>query len=282
MWSLEFVEVADDELITKKSSDRSDDTSSRDTADVVEKSPSQPLDIPSSSVSSRHTNLGAAEYSSSLDSDTGHMQCAVENWLSAEKLSCDDATPTCHAVDSDRHQQSIDDSAPAAASAGEMFVMDDEDESQTNSIPAAAARVSPASRTDMLSSIPTVSIDTPESGEFCFITKQDVSDSISTGVQHRKLRDGFHWQKQLVFRSKLTMHTAFERKDNKDPAAVTALAVSRYSSRTAFTDLRYFLLSYGRNGSSLLSHVSCHTCKPVFRTQLACWLWTYASAFTTS
>jgi len=42
------------------------------------------------------------------------------------------------------------------------------------------------------------------------------------------LREGFHWQKQLVFRSKLTMHTAFERKDNKDPAAITALGISRY------------------------------------------------------
>jgi len=39
---------------------------------------------------------------------------------------------------------------------------------------------------------------------------------------------GFRWQRQLVFRSKLTMHTAFERKDNKDPAAVTAVAISRY------------------------------------------------------
>lgn len=41
------------------------------------------------------------------------------------------------------------------------------------------------------------------------------------------LREGFRWQRQLVFRSKLTMHTAFERKDNKDPAAVTAIAVAK-------------------------------------------------------
>ena len=32
---------------------------------------------------------------------------------------------------------------------------------------------------------------------------------------------------QLVFRAKLTQHTAFERTDNTEPAAVTALAVSR-------------------------------------------------------
>ncbi|XP_070185825.1 WD repeat and FYVE domain-containing protein 3-like isoform X2 [Littorina saxatilis] len=41
------------------------------------------------------------------------------------------------------------------------------------------------------------------------------------------LREGFRWQRQLMFRSKLTMHTAFERKDNKEPAAVTAIAISR-------------------------------------------------------
>lgn len=43
------------------------------------------------------------------------------------------------------------------------------------------------------------------------------------------LRDGFKWQRQLVFRSKLTMHTAYDRKDNAEPASITALAVSRYS-----------------------------------------------------
>ncbi|XP_071644042.1 WD repeat and FYVE domain-containing protein 3 isoform X2 [Temnothorax longispinosus] len=41
------------------------------------------------------------------------------------------------------------------------------------------------------------------------------------------LRDGFKWQRQLVFRSKLTMHTAYDRKDNAEPASITALAVSR-------------------------------------------------------
>ncbi|KAL8607353.1 hypothetical protein ACOMHN_039503 [Nucella lapillus] len=41
------------------------------------------------------------------------------------------------------------------------------------------------------------------------------------------LREGFRWQRQLMFRSKLTMHTAFERKDNKEPAAVTAIAISK-------------------------------------------------------
>ena len=36
-----------------------------------------------------------------------------------------------------------------------------------------------------------------------------------------------HRTKKLVFRAKLTMHTAYERPDNVDPAGVTALAVSK-------------------------------------------------------
>ncbi|KAF7272906.1 hypothetical protein GWI33_014343 [Rhynchophorus ferrugineus] len=41
------------------------------------------------------------------------------------------------------------------------------------------------------------------------------------------LKPGFKWQRQLVFRSKLTMHTAYDRKDNTEPASITALAVSK-------------------------------------------------------
>ena len=76
--------------------------------------------------------------------------------------------------------------------------------------------------------------------DFVMVTETDVKDALTTALQTphpmsskavspvvNKLRDGFRWQRQLVFRSKLTMHTAFERKDNKDPAAVTAVAVSK-------------------------------------------------------
>lgn len=49
------------------------------------------------------------------------------------------------------------------------------------------------------------------------------------------LRDGFKWQRQLVFRSKLTMHTAYDRKDNAEPASITALAVSRCVSSTSYS-----------------------------------------------
>ena len=50
-------------------------------------------------------------------------------------------------------------------------------------------------------------------------------DELMTNRQ-RYNSDGYVWKRQLVFRAKLTMHTAFERPDNVDPAAVTSLAIS--------------------------------------------------------
>ncbi|XP_064458168.1 WD repeat and FYVE domain-containing protein 3-like isoform X2 [Ornithodoros turicata] len=68
---------------------------------------------------------------------------------------------------------------------------------------------------------------------FVMITEADVVDADKhaemrrAGWRRNVLREGFRWTCQLVFRSKLTMHTAFDRKDNTEPAAVTALAVSK-------------------------------------------------------
>ena len=41
------------------------------------------------------------------------------------------------------------------------------------------------------------------------------------------LKPGHKWQRELIFRSKLTMHTSFDRKDNSEPASVTALSISK-------------------------------------------------------
>ncbi|XP_063969658.1 WD repeat and FYVE domain-containing protein 3-like isoform X2 [Lytechinus pictus] len=73
------------------------------------------------------------------------------------------------------------------------------------------------------------------SKEYIMVTENDLKgfdedelDKEERSAAHRnKLKPGFKWQRQLVFRSKLTMHTAFERKDNSQPAAVTAVAISR-------------------------------------------------------
>ena len=46
-------------------------------------------------------------------------------------------------------------------------------------------------------------------------------------AEHPAAADGYAWRRQLVYRGKLTMHTAFERPDNVEPAAVTAVSVSK-------------------------------------------------------
>merc|ERR1719158_1569227 len=57
-------------------------------------------------------------------------------------------------------------------------------------------------------------------------------EAVSPGPAMRP-GDGYTWSRQLVFRAKLTQHTAYERTDNTEPAPVTALAVSR-DHRTLF------------------------------------------------
>ena len=36
------------------------------------------------------------------------------------------------------------------------------------------------------------------------------------------------WNRKLIFRSHLTMYTSYTRKDNTEPASVTALTISKY------------------------------------------------------
>ncbi|XP_041988446.1 WD repeat and FYVE domain-containing protein 3 isoform X2 [Aricia agestis] len=50
--------------------------------------------------------------------------------------------------------------------------------------------------------------------------------------------EGGQWVRRLVLRGKLTMHTAFERRDNATPAAVTALAAARSGRGLAVGDGR--------------------------------------------
>lgn len=61
---------------------------------------------------------------------------------------------------------------------------------------------------------------------------------------YSRLKPGYRWERQLVFRSKLTMHTAFDRKDNAHPAEVTALGVSKDHSRILVGDSRGRVFSW--------------------------------------
>ncbi|CAD5124378.1 unnamed protein product [Dimorphilus gyrociliatus] len=72
------------------------------------------------------------------------------------------------------------------------------------------------------------------------ISPATAGDFVIVGSKRPKgeLKTGFKWQRQLIFKSKLTMHTAYERKDNQQPAAVTAIAVSRDHRTIYVGDLR--------------------------------------------
>lgn len=59
-----------------------------------------------------------------------------------------------------------------------------------------------------------------------------VVDNTKEKIEPR-LKKGFQWRRVLTFKTKLTMHTAFDCQDNFEPAAITALAVSK-DSRTLF------------------------------------------------
>ncbi|XP_038062031.1 WD repeat and FYVE domain-containing protein 3-like isoform X2 [Patiria miniata] len=89
-------------------------------------------------------------------------------------------------------------------------------------------------------------------GEYVILSESDFDkyedeyrEREKMSASHRnKLKPGFKWQRQLVFRSKLTMHTAFERKDNAQPAAVTALAISRDHMKVFVGDERGRVFSW--------------------------------------
>ncbi|KAJ8286941.1 hypothetical protein GJAV_G00045150 [Gymnothorax javanicus] len=61
---------------------------------------------------------------------------------------------------------------------------------------------------------------------------------------YNQLRPGYRWERQLVFRSKLTMHTAFDRKDNAHPAEISALAISKDHSKILVGDGRGRVFSW--------------------------------------
>ncbi|CAB1322461.1 unnamed protein product, partial [Coregonus sp. 'balchen'] len=61
---------------------------------------------------------------------------------------------------------------------------------------------------------------------------------------YNQLRADYRWERQLVFRSKLTMHTAFNRNDNAHPAEITSLAISKDHSKILVGDGRGRVFSW--------------------------------------
>ena len=58
--------------------------------------------------------------------------------------------------------------------------------------------------------------------EFIFVDANQFSAEKKFG-----LKPGYKWKRELIFRSKLTMHTSYDRKDNSEPASVTAISISK-------------------------------------------------------
>ncbi|XP_069973806.1 WD repeat and FYVE domain-containing protein 3 isoform X2 [Penaeus vannamei] len=92
-----------------------------------------------------------------------------------------------------------------------------------------------------------------DSDAFVLISDSEVREAQSqqTAVQEAKkklprnpLMPGMKWACQLVFRSKLTMHTAYDRRDNTEPASVTTLAVSKDHRTVLVGDARGRVFSW--------------------------------------
>uniref|UniRef100_A0A673WZ34 WD repeat and FYVE domain containing 3 n=1 Tax=Salmo trutta TaxID=8032 RepID=A0A673WZ34_SALTR len=73
---------------------------------------------------------------------------------------------------------------------------------------------------------------------------QPVHPTTMEARPYNQLRAGYRWERQLVFRSKLTMHTAFNRKDNAHPAEITSLAISKDHSKILVGDGRGRVFSW--------------------------------------
>lgn len=81
-------------------------------------------------------------------------------------------------------------------------------------------------------------------------TKTRTSNFLSPSTSRSFL--GYRWERQLVFRSKLTMHTAFDRKDNAHPAEITALGISKWVAHQRLLKTLFSLLSVGSSRNQLL------------------------------
>ncbi|CAF0761899.1 unnamed protein product, partial [Didymodactylos carnosus] len=81
-------------------------------------------------------------------------------------------------------------------------------------------------------------ISNPDNSDnFILVTEKEINEAdnvkpiIVANVKTKPdldLKEGYKWERHLIFRSKLTMHTAFERKENMNPAPVTAIGISNW------------------------------------------------------
>jgi len=227
MWSLEFVEVPDEKMMTKGK----EMTNESKTTNAI-KPKSEPQSIPATKRTSLSEVLDeestAAERLQVFKDPDLLATKTVELGSSAESESGMGHYSRVHNRDNDISDSlvGLDVNCDGPNSLGMDYYynpfLDSNKSDDVDSAQDVAATIEEKKAKDPQS----------PSADFVMVSDTEVKDAIKSALpgsprKKNTLRDGFKWQKQLVFRSKLTMHTAFERKDNKDPAAVTALAVSR-------------------------------------------------------
>ena len=229
MWSLEFVEVPDDTQQPKPKED----------------TPDGPLDKPSGAqaimAAARRASLSLAQQPASQLPDPMEEN-SDEEFSGPKEVELGSSADSNGPLDIEEHLPVRNKPrAPKMAdimNEPDLISFDDSPVEPVTDIPAPIPPPRPSRPPQINKQAEKPAAPTPASpnGDFVMVSDSDVKDALKIATEsmqrmgprkRRGLRDGFKWQRQLVFRSKLTMHTAFERKDNKDPAAVTALAVSK-------------------------------------------------------
>lgn len=84
-------------------------------------------------------------------------------------------------------------------------------------------------------------------------TLEQPAESQTKVMEDCFLKQGHRWARKLIFGSKLTMHTAFERKDNKEPAAITCIAISKDHRNVFVGDARGRIFCWSVNENKNLS-----------------------------
>ena len=259
MWNLEFVQVPD-EASTKSKKDDVADATKPDDAPVAPTAPARPT---SRSIATERLHefkdmtLKEVELGSSAESDGNPLLDRLREQLDHRTWSKENTA--ANVVRSSASFTASHD-ASDSSSFSRLSIGDDNDETSPNlgNIDDAVDVLAELEANDSgldkrrgvesgdvgsdatsVNSIASANnVPTSPGADFVMVTDSDVKAAVKAATtpagikpgQGRMLRPGFRWQRQLVFCSKLTMHTAFERKDNKDPAVVTAIAVSRQVS----------------------------------------------------
>nr|CAI5836643.1 unnamed protein product [Callosobruchus analis] len=217
MWSIDYVQVPDDNGTPKKQSIELKSPKSP-------KSPKPNNEIAVKQPSSAHYRLVKQIHISTEDGGS-IMKSGSESSLSEDKSLDRYGEGSCKEWQNERQDEKetcsdTEESAPPVAPTRRR-----------------RSRMHPNFRKSEGTSGESTSLEVVDDGSGLRASKSDTSltDSFIMVPEAKKkpinplnsLRPGFKWQRQLVFRSKLTMHTAYDRKDNAEPASVTAIAVSK-------------------------------------------------------